>query len=130
MEVFRLDSWLHAEPNFSNPAMFVSAFKCTIQPGHFIHVCHNGSKQIGSFHSHQNVMEQQISNIKGCVKVNWYSELSSLGLVTPVLADSSSYGHLSSNVELAQTMNSSWIDAILLIQELCFIFFMLMSFML
>jgi hypothetical protein len=27
-------------------------------------------------------------------------------------------------------MNSSWIDAILLIQELCYIFFMLMSFML
>jgi hypothetical protein len=46
MEEFTLESWHLAEPNFSNPAVFVPAFKHAVQPGHFVKVIHSGAMLI------------------------------------------------------------------------------------
>jgi hypothetical protein len=35
------------EPNFSNPAVFVPAFKHAVQPGHFVKVINSGVTLIG-----------------------------------------------------------------------------------
>ncbi len=46
MEEFTLESWHLTEPNFSNPAVFVSAFKHAVQPGHFVKVIHIGQSEL------------------------------------------------------------------------------------
>jgi hypothetical protein len=47
MEFSTLDSWNSSDPIFSMPAIFVPAFKASLQPGNFVKVFNNGDFLMG-----------------------------------------------------------------------------------
>ena len=102
MEVLTLDSWLLTEPNFNNPAVFVPAFKNTIQPGHFVKVIVDGNELIGRIiatsvgigevnnSTHLPICEQrQVRALNAMTLVNWFSPRPSL-VFAPSIAEPTS----------------------------------------
>jgi hypothetical protein len=77
-----LQDWHEGEPQFSNPAVFTPAFKCTIQSGHFVKAEMNGvvyyGRIIATSHSVSDIainerpMVEVMHPMLGYVKVNWY----------------------------------------------------------
>jgi hypothetical protein len=62
-----LGSWHVSKANFSNPAIFVPAFKQTLLPTHFIQVSHDVSIHVGrvigtsqTSQSNQNAMDSRV----------------------------------------------------------------------
>jgi hypothetical protein len=41
------DSWLHLQPIFDSPAVYVPTLKSSLQSGHFVKVSMNGNNLVG-----------------------------------------------------------------------------------
>ncbi len=129
MDFITLDSWQEAEPTFNNPAVYVPAFKRSIQPGHFVKVINDATNYIGRViaTTQRLISEHQLpqpvtSGTNYLVKVNWYSPRSSLVFTNDTIAKLASNNiYLSDNTELLQTKSTSWIDTSIT-KELCFMF--------
>ncbi len=128
MDFVTLDSWQHAEPNFSNPAVYVPAFKRSLQPGHFVKVVNDANIFIGRIIATQRLISehQQLQPVSSgtnyLMRMNWYSPRPSLVFSNVAIAKLASTNiYLSDNMELLQMKTTSWIDTSL-IKELCFMF--------
>jgi hypothetical protein len=124
MEEFTLESWHLTEPNFSNPVLFVPAFKHAVQPGHFVKVINSGVTLIGRLigtSMHHAETRNEVTTLTGLAKVNWFLPSSSLILASNTTVEQSSNIFLSENTELIQTRKGSWVDTSC-IKEICFVF--------
>jgi hypothetical protein len=135
MEFLTVDSWKSLDPIFSMPAVFVPAFKASLQPGHFVKVFNNGDFLIGRIiatstrlddidvaERGENIEDQPENSLGGFVKINWFFQQSFLSFTHPDIVTASCNLYTSSNVEVFQTKLVSWLNTARVL-ELCFVFY-------
>jgi hypothetical protein len=133
MDILEFQEWEQGEPQFSDPAVFTSAFKAAVQAGHFVKVLVHGTMQYGRIvatsHSLNNINidEQQlleglpVEGLSGYLKLNWYCTRESLNVNNNIIPASASNAYTSSVVELFQTTWFNWIHSSC-VRELIFVF--------
>lgn len=135
VHILTLDSWLCLEPIFSMPALFVPAFKASLQPRHFVKVFDNGVFLIGQIIAistrlddkdvaeHGGGIESLSDNtLGGIVKINWFYQRSLLHFAHPAIVAASCNLYTSFNIKVLQTKFISWLNTARIL-ELCFIFY-------
>jgi hypothetical protein len=129
------ESWQHLVPTFNSPAVFIPAFKVSLQAGHFVNVFQDGYFLVGRIIgtaakladiSNENPQLYGIDDatdysLGGFVKLNWFRPRHLLNFSESNVAVASHNQFTLNNIELFQTKEYSWLHTGHVV-ELCFVF--------
>jgi hypothetical protein len=109
------DSWQHLVPTFNSPAVFIPAFKASLQAGHFVNVFQDGyflvgriigtAAKLADINENQHVYDINDAtdySFGGFVKLNWFRPRHLLNFSQSYVAVSSHNQFTVNNLELFQ----------------------------